>query len=244
MAVFTYSEEAIQHLLYNGARRRKWVYSFAAAWLAVDFAVAFGQLFWPAIRINFPARWVNLVFVVPLILIFSTFRTGKDLIERVKAHLRSYSVDVSPYSVRIQSDFGPQRRFAREEIVRAEESSWGGGIYLRTANRYRWLVIPRLLDGYGQLKDELIALGIPFTRKAIPTNWEEFVMILLFCGTMICDLVTHNRQILAANLIVAILVGIGGFLIISANPDSSPRMRWKRFVAFVPAVFSTIAFFR
>jgi hypothetical protein len=243
MAVFTYSEETIQRFVLEGARRQKWICAFAAAWLAVDLAVALSQLFWHAIRINFPARWVNLVFILPLILIFSTFRMSKDILERVKAHLQSYSVDVSPYSIRVQSDLGPQRQFTRDEIVRVEEPSWGGGLHLRGPNRYRRLVIPRILDGSGQIKDELRSMGIPFARTVIPGNWEEIAMVVLGLGTILCSFSTQNRLILVANLIVAILVGIGGFLIISAKPDGLVRSRWRRFVAFVPAVFSALTFF-
>jgi hypothetical protein len=167
---------------------------------------------------------------------------GRNVSKGMSEYLRAYSVDVSLYSVRVQSDLRPQRQFAREEILRIEESSIGGGMYLRTSNRYRWMSIPRGLDGYGQIKDELRAMGIPFTRKLIPTIWE-FAIVLLYCGTLICDVVTRNRQILTANLIVAVLVGLGGFLIIGANPDCPTRMRWVRFMAFLPAVFSALAFF-
>ena len=243
MAVFTYSEATIQRLAHNVARRRKWIYAFAAAWLTVDLTVALSQLFWPEIRINFPERWVNLVFLLPLILIFTTFRMRKQMPERMAENMRSYSVDVSPYSVRVQSDFGPQRQFMRDEIVRVEEPSWGGELILRSHNRYHRLVIPRLLDGSAQIKDELRSMGIPFARTVIPGNWEEIAIVVLGLGTILCSFSTQNRQILVANLIVAILVGIGGFLILGAKPDALSRMRWVRFVAFLPAVFSTLTFF-
>ena len=115
--------------------------------------------------------------------------------------------------------------YSEEAILRVEEPSWGGGLYPRSPSRHRWLLIPRSLDGYGQIQDELRALGIPFTEKVIPANWGEFDFVLLFCGTLICDLVTQNRQIPTANLIVTILVGIGGFLIVGANPNSHLRVR-------------------
>jgi hypothetical protein len=243
MAVFTYSEETIQRLVHKIPRSHKWIRAIAVAWLAIDLAVAFGQLFWPEIRINFPSRWVNLVFTIPTILFISTFNDRKRTLERVEAYMRSYSVDVSPYSVRVQSDLQPQRQFTREEIVRVEEPSWGGGLHLRGPNRYRRLLIPRILDGSDQIKDELRAMGIPFERTVFPGNWEEIAMVVLGLGTILCSFSTQNRLILVANLIVAILVGIGGFLIISAKPDGLVRMRWKRFVAFVPAVFSALTFF-
>jgi hypothetical protein len=86
-------------------------------------------------------------------------------------------------------------------------------------------------------------MGIPFARTVIPGNWEEIAIVVLGLGTILCSFSTQNRQILVANLIVAILVGIGGFLILGAKPDALSRMRWVRFVAFLPAVFSTLTFF-
>lgn len=243
MAVFTYSEETIQSLVHKAVQRQRWIYAIAAAWLAVDMAVVFGLFFWPEIRINLSDRWIILPFVIPFVLLSNSFNFRKRIPGRFEAYLRSYSVDVSPYSVRVQNDLGPQRQFARGEILRVEESSWGGGLYLRSSNRYRWLMIPHLLDGYSEIKSELGAMGIPFERKLVPTNWEEFVMVLLLCGTLLCDLMTRNRQILIANLIVAVLVGIGGFLIVGANPDRSSRVRWARFAAFLPAAFTATRFF-
>jgi hypothetical protein len=243
MAVFTFSEETIARIAPRTQRVRMWFRAVAVAWLVLDVSVAVGQLYWPAIRTDLSAMWVNFAFIIPIILLFNNFQLRKHMLERMEAYMRSYSIDVSPYSVRVQSDLGPQRQFARDEILRVEESSWGGGLYLRSSNRYRWLVIPRGLDGYSQMKDELRASGIPFVEKVIPTNWEEFAIVFLYCGTLICDLVTRNRQVLTANLIVAILVGIVMFLIIGANPDSPRRMRWVRFAAFLPAAFTVLWFF-
>jgi hypothetical protein len=243
MAVYAFSEETIARIARRSPRALMWLRAIAAAWLVVDVAVAVGQVFWHEIRIDLSERWAHSAFIIPFVLFFTSFSLRRRFPGRMEEHMLTYSVDVSPYSVRVQSDFWPQRQFTRDEILRVEEPSLGGGLYLRSSNRYRWLMVPRSLDGYGQIKDDLRAMGIPFTKKVIPTNWEEFAFVLLFCGTLICDMVTQNRQVLTANLIVAIFVGIGGFLIMSANPDSSPRMRWVRYAAFLPAAFAVVWFF-
>ncbi len=243
MAVFTYSEATIKHFVQKSARMRKRVYTVAAVLLAFEVAVLLSPLILPGIHMRMPERWVTPVLVIPFVLFLNGFQLRKRVPEKLEAWLRSYSVDVSPYSVRVQRDFCPQRQFTRDEILRVEEPSWGGGLYLRSPNRYRWLVIPRGLEGYDRIKDELRGMGIPFSRKVIPTNWEEFAFVLLFIGVLICDMVTQSRQVLTANLIVAVLVGIGGFIIISSNPDSPPRMRWVRFAAFLPAAFTILWFF-
>jgi hypothetical protein len=158
-------------------------------------------------------------------------------------HMRAFSVDVSPYSVRIQYGLMRQRQFSREEILRAEEPSMGGGLFLRSPNRYRMIVIPRRIDGYSELKAALQAQGIPFVGKVIPGNWEDFAFVFLFCGSLLCPFLSQTRLVLELNLLVAALIGIAGFYVIGASPDNMPSMRWTRFAAFFPLIFAGIALY-
>jgi len=237
MAVYTYSEEAIDRAVRKISRMRVWMRMIAVACLAVEIVVAFGL----NLRLSVP--WSTAAFIVPIVLLTQGIGSWRAAPKLVVKHMRAYSVDVSFYSVRVQGAAMPQQQLTRDEILRVEEPSWGGGLYLRSTNRYRWLLIPRNLDGYGHVKDELKALGIPFARKVVPTNWEEFALVLFFCGSILCDMVTHNRQVLFANLAVALIVGFCGFFIISANPDNASRMRWTRFAAFLPAVFAAVSLY-
>jgi len=66
------------------------------------------------------------------------------------------------------------------EVVRVEEPYLDTGLYLRTSNRYRWILIPRKLDGYEAIKRDLAVAGAGMMKKVIPSNWEEFLFVLLF----------------------------------------------------------------
>lgn len=242
MAVYTYSEETIGRLLQKQKWATFWVRIVCAVWLAAFLIVEFVLPFGFAVKSFLPRNWSMAFLVFPLMMLTNGGFT-RDQSKRFIEYLRSYSVDVSPYSVRIQSSLGPQRQFLREEITRLEESSWGRSLFLRTANRYRCLGIPRNIDGFSELREELIAAGIPFTKKAIPGNWEDILVVLAFCGSIICDMVSRNPHVLAANIAVASMVGLFGFLIVGANPDDSKRMRWVRLGALLPLLFAIGAFY-
>jgi len=224
-------------------RVRIWLSVISAAWLVVDLLILFGGL--NRFGIEFPLRgsWSIVAFTAPMVLLSQSFSGWKSLSKSAADYMRAYSVDVSAYSVRIQYGLMRQRQFSREEILRAEEPSMGAGLYLRSPNRYRFLLIPRRIDGYGEIKAALQAQGIPFVRKVIPGNWEDFAFVFLFCGSLLCPLLSHTRSILELNLLVATLIGIAGFYVISASPDNMPSMRWTRFAVFLPLVFAGLTFF-
>jgi len=77
-------------------------------------------------------------------------------------------------------------------------------------------------------------------KTFIPPNWEEFLGVLLFIGTTILAFAVHNIQVLIVNLLIALLLSVGWFFVINANPDvlALPKMRWARFGAFLPVVFA------
>lgn len=243
MAVFTYNEETIFRMVRRIKRVRIWLSVISVVWLVVDLLTAFGVLRKLGIDIRLHGPCSNAVFVLPFVMLCQSVGGWKPLLKTMADHLRAYSVDVSPYSVRIQYGLMRQRQFSREEILRAEEPSMGAGLYLRSPNRYRSILIPRRIDGYSEIKAALQAQGIPFVGKAIPGNWEDFAFVFLFCGSLLCPLLSQTRLVLELNLLVATLIGVAGFYVISANPDNMPRMRWTRFATFLPLIFAALTFF-
>ena len=160
--------------------------------------------------------------------------------QRQSKIFREYSVQITPESVQILC--GKWSTVAgRDEIIRIEEPNVGGGLYLRTANRYRSLIIPRNLDGYQEIKAVFDLREVPYLKTVLTPNWELFLLGLVVCGSLICDLATRNRIVLWVNLFVALLAGVGGFLIINANLDNRTRMRWSRFGALFPLVGAILA---
>lgn len=83
--------------------------------------------------------------------------------------------------------------------------------------------------------------GAAAVKRFIPTNWEEFVFVLLFIGTILCATMIHNTRILLANLVIAVVVSVSGFLIVSANPDNH-QIRRAKIGVFIPVVFAALGF--
>ena len=149
--------------------------------------------------------------------------------------LRAVRVEVCAEEVRLL-EMGSVRQLARSEIRRAEEVSWG--VYLRTASRYRWILIPRKIEEFETVKREIEEMGIPVVQAGIPPNWEEFAGVLVFTGTMICAIFAHTAWVLGINLLVSLAVAVGGFVIVGANPENAPKMRWARLGIFLPVAMT------
>jgi hypothetical protein len=79
----------------------------------------------------------------------------------------------------VSGPLGYKRQLRINEIVRAEEPYLGTGLYLRTSNRYRWVLIPRKLNGYDASKRDLGVADAAVVKRFIPTNLEEFVFVAL-----------------------------------------------------------------
>ena len=201
--------------------------------LTLDLYLMFDRTSWLAEYIRLPYSVSNTLFILLFVLMLQNFKSWRRTFKDKGKNLREYSVEITTESVLILCG-GWNRAVGRDEIIRVEESKTGGGLYLRTANRYRWFMIPRGLDGYQEIKAEFDASEVPYLKTALPPNWEEFLLILLICGSVICDLATRNQILLWVNLFVAPLAGVSGFLIINANPDNRTRMRWSRYGTLFP----------
>ena len=189
------------------------------------------------------SRLLEAGFIGPIVILvqmWSPWRGGfKSLSEAAR---QSYSLTIANDEVVLESQ-GTMRRFAIREIVRAEEPRWGAGLYLRTTNRYRWQVIRKSLDGYSEAKDEIRSLGIPIVRTTILPNWEEFVAVGVFCGSLFCDMLITSRPLLLANLVIAVLLGIGGWYVVNASLDNRKTRRLARIGTWLPAVCAAVALY-
>jgi hypothetical protein len=81
-------------------------------------------------------------------------------------------------------------------------------------------------------------MGIPFEQAEVAPNWEEFVGALVFAGTMICAIFAHSTRVLEVNLALTVAVAVAGFVVVSANPENLPKMRWARLGVFLPVVMT------
>jgi len=241
MAVYVYSEQQIEKMVGKSRRLRIRFCVAAIVILVIAVLLAFYR---PTLPIfHEPVRaWVmallTSLFLFPLVKIIWHWRTWPDL---MRNSLRDTRVEVASGAVGMSGPFGYKRQLSISEIVRAEEPNFGTGLYLRTSNRYRWILIPRNLDGYEAIKRELAVAGAAVVKRFIPTNWEEFVFVLLFIGTILCATMVHDTRILLANLVIAVIVSVSGFLIVSANPDND-QIRRARIGVFIPVVFAALGF--
>jgi preprotein translocase subunit Sss1 len=156
--------------------------------------------------------------------------------ENLELSLRAIKIEVTREGVTRSGPSPLVRQLAWSEIQRAEEVPWG--IYLRGPTRYRWILIPRKIEGFEEIVHELEDRGIAMVQAAVPPNWEEFAGVLVFTATMICAIFAHSARVLAIDCFVSVLVAAVGFLVVSANPDNLPKMRWARFGVFLPVAMT------
>ena len=242
VGVYFYSAQEIERSISRMKRFRLRFCVVAGTVLAGGLLVALYRTEWLFGKFPHSRSWPVTLLVVgfgfPL---FSFLRDWKLAPGRFEKSMRGIKVELSSEGAAVSYGVpAPIRQLGREEISRAEEPAWGRNLYLRTANRYRSIAIPRMIDDYQGAKDELSRMGIPLVAKSVPPNWEEFLGVLLFGVTMICAFVVHSLQFLIANLFVAMLLSVGMFLVISSNPDNFPYMRWRRLGVFIPLVFAAL----
>ena len=242
MAVYVYTEQQIERMV--GKSRRSRIRFCVASIVILVMALLLG-LYRPILPIfHEPMRaWVmallTSLFLLPLLKVIWRWRSRPD---RMRNSLRETRVEVSSGTVGVSGPFGYKRQLSIREVVRAEEPHWGMGLYLRTSNRYPWILIPRKLDGYEAIKRELAVAGAAVVKTSIHTNWEEWLFMMLFIGTIFCSLLTHNIRLLSLNLIVALLLALGGLFIVKASPPvERARMRSARLGMFIPVVFAAVA---
>jgi hypothetical protein len=233
MAAHLYSDQQIERMVRSERQFRVWFCVTSSVILVASVLLAVYRPDLPAF--HHPVPVMTVVLVAPLFRIVRHWRTWP---EKLKNSLSETSVDISGSTVSVSGPSGYKRQLRLREVSLAEEPSLGTGLYLRTSNRYRWILIPRKLDGYDAIKHEIRESSIVIVKTIIPPNWEEFLGVLLFCGTMGCAVYAHDVRVLTANLFISLLVSFGGYYVINSNPDNLPKKRWSRYAAFLPLAFA------
>ncbi len=238
MAVYVYSEEQIERMLAQSRRMRIGLCLAACVILPITGVIAFYRpdlpIFHEPLR-DWTIAIVTSLFLLPLV---NNLRRWRSWPARMQSSLRKTSVEIASGVISVTAANGGKRQIRTSELLRADEPLLGRGLYLRSSNRYRWILIPRKLDGYEAIKREIGLAGTTIVKTSIPPNPEEFLFVVLFCGTMICALAVHNIYLLKVNFVVSLLLGFFGFYVINSNPETLalPRMRWAKFGAFLPVV--------
>lgn len=236
MSVYVYGERQIQEILARSKRLRVGFCAGATGVLATAATMAWLRPEW-IFGAGDHARWwvigALIVFVAgPLADNLSGWQRHWVGMER---SLRATRIEVSANGVGLRGA-DSERKFGTEEIRRAEEVPWG--LYLRTAERYRWVLIPAGVVEFEELKREIGGLGVVIVAAGMAPNWEELVGGVVFAATMICAIFAKSTGVLAADLIVSMIVAAAGFVVVSANPENLPKMRWARLGIFLPVLMT------
>jgi hypothetical protein len=234
------SEERIQQAIDKSRRIRIYFVITAAILLAVVVPLEFYPPELPIFHSSFRDWFNGLVIALLVTPPIGILRKRKTWAKDTRASLEQMAVEITPSAVIASGPFGFQRELRVGEIVRIEEPSLGAGLYLRTSNRYRSILISRKLEGYEESKRELSQFGIPQVPTTLPMNWEEVLFVLLFMGTMLCAAVAHNRPLLVLNFLVTLLLVAGGFYIANAS-GLEKLQRNMRIGSCVPLIFSAVA---
>ena len=239
MATYVYSKQQIERAIDNARRFRIWLCVAAAIILLFFGLLLIDRPGSPVFRE--PVRgWVEAILspilVVPL---FRIIKNRKTWTEEMRRSLAEIAFEISPGKVSVLGPKGFKRQFNMSEIVRADEPSLGRGLYLRTANRYRWMLIARKFENYEAIKRELAGQGVLVVQTSVLPNWEEYVGVVLFCGTLLCS-TSNDVLVLKLNLLVAFLLSFAFLFVITSNNDAVPRSRLRlaKIGSFLPLVFA------
>jgi hypothetical protein len=179
-----------------------------------------------------------IVSFVVLVNLWGPFRS-QNVYEKIATASRVNSVEVASDGIRMNwmtwTKFIP-----RSEVTRVEEPPKGRGMYVRTRRRFSWFLIPRRTDHYEEIKDELAAMGIPIVQTSAPPN-GGILFVLLYCGSLLCNILTQDRRILAINFAFALILG-GAGAILTKYWTEDRRLRLKSTIgSFLPVALSAVS---
>ena len=180
--------------------------------------------------------WIGL-FVVTMNLLDSFHRRNPSY--EIAVAYRVHTLEIDTGGLRVNGKTW-SRFISRDEVTRVDEPPNGRGMYVRTRRPFSWFLIPRRNDRYEEIKSELAAMGIPIVRKSAPWNWG-FLFVFLFCATLLCNLLTQDRRILAVNFVFALIVGGAGAFKASIENGDRRLRRLSLLGSFLPAALSAVS---
>jgi hypothetical protein len=183
-------------------------------------------------------RSLSIASFVVLVNLWSPFRR-RNVYDEIAARFQPLSFEIS--SAGFSVNCGSRSKFIpRNKLARVEEPLNGRAMYVRTRNRFLWFAIPRQTDCYEGIKTEFTSIGVPIVEASRPVNWG-FLFVFLYCSSLLCSVLTHNRIALSINLLLALILGISG--IVSTNSWTGDRrtMIEARLGSFIPAVVAGAA---
>jgi hypothetical protein len=165
----------------------------------------------------------------------------RDSYKKKAAGLRIKSFEVDSTGLRMNG-MRWSRLIPWGDVVRIEEPANGRGLYVRTHRRFFWYLIPRRIDRYNEMRSDLAAAGVPIVQASAPWNWG-ILFVILYCASLLFNLLTQDRRILACNFAFAVILGCAGaFVTRFGTFGSSGQFRIRSMLgSFVPAALSAVA---
>jgi hypothetical protein len=235
VSTYRYSETTIQSIVARFRRQRLWFVGVGSLCLALGILAAYRLASHPTghSRRDLWGIAVAAFLVEHLLRTIWNWRTSPAKFEE---SFRATTVTVSPERVSISR---PKLclHLDRREITQAEIDSRRSRIVLRSADRYRRLIIPAGLDNFGELRREIETLGVPVGRES-RKGWADLLPAFLFSGVLLCSVLSKNPLVLRINTAVALVVSLGFFYILNAQSDVARSLGWKRWAAFLPLLFA------
>ena len=183
-------------------------------------------------------RMLFIVSFVVLANLWGPFRS-QNVYEETATAYRVNSVEIASDGIRMNwltwTKFTPW-----SEVTRVEEPPKGRGMYVRTRRRFSWFVIPRRIDRYEEIKGELAAVGIPIVQTSAPTNWG-ILFVFLYCGSLLCNILTQDRRILAVNFALALILGVAGAILTNFWTEDRRLRRRSMLGSFLPTALSAVS---
>lgn len=180
--------------------------------------------------------WIG-AFVV-LVNLWSPFRK-RNVYEEIAATYRINSIEIDSDGLRMNwttwSKFIPGN-----DVTQVEEPPNGRGMYIRTRRRFSWYLIPRKTDRYEEVKGELAAMGIPIVQTPAPWNWG-ILFVVLFCGSLLCNILAQDRRILAVNFAFALILGGAGAILTKLWTGDRRLRRRSMLGYFLPAAAAAVS---
>jgi hypothetical protein len=182
-------------------------------------------------------RVLSIGSLVVLVNLWNPLRR-RSVYEETSATFRINSIEIDSNGLRMNwatwSKFIPWN-----EVTQVEEPPKGRGMYVRTNRRFLWYVIPRRTDRYEEIKGELAAMGIPIVQTSAPSNWG-FLFVFLFCASLLCNILTQDRRVLAVNFALALILGGIGAIGKRVDRGPSPMAPFNAWLFFARRLFGRL----
>jgi hypothetical protein len=233
MTVYYYSEEQIERTVGKVKRLRIRLTVAAVLVFILVLPLAYFRPDW--VIFNLPYR----LWLVALVLLVNIIQQLWRWPRMLRTSLRNMEVEVTPNAITTTDPIGFTRQISAQEVICAQEPSFGTGLYLRTTKRYQVVLVPRKFANYAQIHQQLNQMGISVVKTLFPPNCEGYVWVLLFIGTMLCAITAQSIPVLTANLILSALVAGSGLFLIHVTPGY-PQIWKARITAFIPVVAAAV----